>query len=116
MPHDTGGRPPNPDWPNWINLHDLAATITNPPANWQTQAQCRGQTRMFYPDGTTARAEHQANAARRVCAVCPARTPCLAQALTTPIASDHGIWGGTVATERRRLRTALRQHRQQATT
>lgn len=39
--------------------------------------------------------------ARRICADCPAKEPCLEYAMTNHI--DHGVWGGTSERERRRL-------------
>jgi WhiB family redox-sensing transcriptional regulator len=39
--------------------------------------------------------------ARRICAACPAQTPCLEYALAERI--DHGVWGGTSERERRRI-------------
>jgi WhiB family transcriptional regulator, redox-sensing transcriptional regulator len=39
--------------------------------------------------------------ARRICASCPAKDPCLEHALSNRI--DHGVWGGTSERERRRI-------------
>ncbi|MEU9131867.1 WhiB family transcriptional regulator [Kitasatospora sp. NPDC048540] len=41
------------------------------------------------------------NRAKIVCAGCPVRTECLAQALDSRI--EHGIWGGMTERERRAL-------------
>jgi WhiB family redox-sensing transcriptional regulator len=49
------------------------------------------------------------DAARRICADCPVKRPCLEYALVNRI--DHGVWGGTSERERRRI---LRQRRQAA--
>lgn len=46
------------------------------------------------------------DAARKICADCPVRSPCLEYALANRI--DHGVWGGTSERERRRI---LRQRR-----
>lgn len=47
-----------------------------------------------------------AERAKTVCASCPVRDACLAYAL--PIGALHGIWGGTTAHERLRLRRERR--------
>jgi WhiB family transcriptional regulator, redox-sensing transcriptional regulator len=39
--------------------------------------------------------------ARRICADCPVKTPCLEYAMRNHI--DHGVWGGTSERERRRI-------------
>lgn len=44
--------------------------------------------------------------ARKICAECPVKAPCLEYALFNRI--DHGVWGGTSERERRRI---LRQRR-----
>lgn len=66
------------------------------------QAACLGMdTEIFFPhDG---RAD-QARAAKNVCAVCPVIEPCLAYALTIDGAYFEGVFGGTTANERRRMR------------
>lgn len=40
--------------------------------------------------------------AKKVCRDCPVKEPCLAYALANRI--EHGVWGGTSARERRRMR------------
>ena len=47
--------------------------------------------------------------ARRVCADCPVKEPCLEYALAQRI--DHGVWGGCSERERRRI---LKRRRQEA--
>ena len=42
--------------------------------------------------------------ARRICADCPVKEPCLEYALVTN--QDTGVWGGTSEEERRKLRKA----------
>jgi hypothetical protein len=44
-----------------------------------------------------------AGPARRVCAACPVRQPCLDYAISNRI--SHGIWGGLTERERRALRS-----------
>ena len=39
--------------------------------------------------------------ARRLCADCPVKAPCLEYAMANHI--DHGVWGGTSERERRRI-------------
>jgi WhiB family transcriptional regulator, redox-sensing transcriptional regulator len=77
-------------------------------ARWRELAACRGaDLNLFFPE----RGE-SAEAARRVCAACPVREPCLDYAITNRI--THGIWGGLSERERRALqsrwlRTARRE-------
>lgn len=49
--------------------------------------------------------------ARRVCADCPVKEPCLEYALAHRI--DHGVWGGCSERERRRI---LKRRRAELTT
>ena len=64
----------------------------------QRRAACRGNgCDWWFP--TTREAE---DAARAVCEPCPVRRECLAYALGAPELS--GIWAGTDAVERRRMR------------
>ena len=56
------------------------------------------------PGGVLPRAAaRSAEPARRVCAACPVRQPCLDYAITNRI--THGIWGGLAERERRALRS-----------
>lgn len=64
------------------------------PDRWWERAACRGMdTALFFPE----RGE-QIGKVREVCAGCPVRAECLA------VAEREGIWGGTSARERRRMR------------
>ena len=68
-------------------------------ARWRELAACRGaDLNLFFPE----RGE-SAEAARRVCAACPVREPCLDYAITNRI--THGIWGGLSERERRALQS-----------
>ncbi len=68
-------------------------------ARWRELAACRGtDLNLFFPE----RGE-SAGPARRVCAACPVREPCLDYAITNRI--SHGIWGGLTERERRALRS-----------
>src|SRR6187551_3402413 len=64
--------------------------------DWAAQAACRGQQ----PDQLFVRGAEQ-NKAKQVCAGCPVRTECLAEALDNQI--EWGVWGGMTERERRAL-------------
>ena len=66
---------------------------------WRELAACRGAALgLFFPG----RGE-SAEPARRVCAGCPVREPCLGYALSHGITS--GVWGGLAERDRRALRS-----------
>ena len=68
-------------------------------ARWRELAACRGaDLGLFFPE----RGE-SAESARRVCARCPVREPCLDYAVTNRIV--HGVWGGLTGRERRALQS-----------
>jgi len=64
---------------------------------WMTEGKCREiPPAVFFPnDGVGV------EVARRICADCPVKQPCLEYALRSRI--DHGVWGGTSERERRRI-------------
>jgi WhiB family redox-sensing transcriptional regulator len=64
---------------------------------WMAEARCRSvPPSVFFPsDGAGV------EAARRICATCPVKDPCLEYALYHRI--DHGVWGGASERERRRI-------------
>ena len=64
--------------------------------DWSSLAQCR-QGR---PDELFVRGAAQ-NDAKRLCAGCPVRTECLAEALDNEI--EWGVWGGMTERERRAI-------------
>lgn len=70
--------------------------------NWMATGNCAERhPSLFFPsDGVGV------DIARRVCADCPVKEPCLEYALTNRI--DHGVWGGTSERERRRILKARR--------
>ncbi len=81
-------------------------------ARWRELAACRGAgLEVFFPG----RGE-PAEPARRICARCPVREPCLDYAVSNRIV--HGIWGGLAERDRRALRTrylgAARRERDEA--
>ena len=64
---------------------------------WMARAACRGvEATTFFP----ARGE-PTDAARELCADCPARGPCLAYALEEDV---EGVWAGTSKRQRRAMR------------
>ena len=69
---------------------------------WMPKGRCREiPPGTFFPsDGVGV------EVARRICAECPVKVPCLEYALLHRI--DHGVWGGASERERRRI---LRQRR-----
>jgi WhiB family transcriptional regulator, redox-sensing transcriptional regulator len=79
----------------------------NRTSDWRQQARCRGaDSELFYPAGEDLAA---AEPAKRICARCPVREPCLEYALATR--EKHGVWGGLTERERRRV---LRRRRRSA--
>jgi WhiB family redox-sensing transcriptional regulator len=64
---------------------------------WMQRGLCREipPTTFFPSDGVGV------EIARRICATCPVREPCLEYALEQRI--DHGVWGGCSERERRRI-------------
>jgi WhiB family redox-sensing transcriptional regulator len=74
--------------------------------DWTELAACRGRDqRLWFPRPHDAFAIH---IARAVCAGCPVRSTCLAEAMAAPY-ETAGIWAGT--TERERHELARRQAR-----
>jgi WhiB family redox-sensing transcriptional regulator len=61
---------------------------------WTTAALCRGSA----PDELFVKGAEQ-HKAKQVCAACPVRTECLAEALDNRI--EWGVWGGLTERERR---------------
>jgi WhiB family redox-sensing transcriptional regulator len=64
---------------------------------WMVHGSCRTEppSRFFPSDGVGV------DIARRLCASCPVKEPCLEYALVNRI--DHGVWGGASERERRRI-------------
>ena len=64
---------------------------------WMTAGKCNDMPpSIFFPnDGVGV------EIARRICADCPVKAPCLEYALLNRI--DHGVWGGSSERERRRI-------------
>lgn len=71
---------------------------------WRQQGLCWGaNVDLWYPT----RDESEGHQAETVCHGCPVRTECLEYALDNN--EDIGIWGGTSARQRRRIRQARRR-------
>jgi WhiB family redox-sensing transcriptional regulator len=77
--------------------------------SWMARGNCRDEApaRFFPSDGVGV--DH----ARRICATCPVREPCLEYALEQRI--DHGVWGGASERERRRILKRRRMEAAEAT-
>ena len=76
--------------------------------DWMADGSCRHEpASTFFPrDGVGV------EIARRVCADCPVKSPCLEYALRNRI--DHGVWGGASERERRRIARQRRLAKQAA--
>lgn len=69
---------------------------------WHTYAACRGLgATPWFP-----RRGDSTDDAKAVCSGCSVREDCLESALRQSSSDDHGVWGGTSARERKRLRRA----------
>ena len=92
----------------------IPAPPAPPPGGWRYQAACRGANLNLSFPGRGESAEP----ARRICARCPVREPCLDYGLRHGI--THGIWGGLAERDRRALRSqrvgAARRERDEAIT
>lgn len=79
---------------------------------WREEAGCRfADLDLFFPSGPTSQAAEEAQAAKAICCACQVKERCLRFALETN--QEDGIWGGTTATERRKLRRAWLANRRQ---
>ena len=84
-----------------VGLAEVVAEIR--PA-WMAKAHCRGlPTALFFPE----REGERDDSWQEICAGCPVHRECLAHALDAPRLS--GVWGGTSANQRRRIRRQRRQ-------
>jgi WhiB family redox-sensing transcriptional regulator len=63
--------------------------------DWTTRAKCRGMEDGLFPEAADQKR------ARQICAGCPVRFECLAEALDNRI--EWGVWGGMTERERRLL-------------
>lgn len=70
---------------------------------WRELAACRTHDAdLFFPAGETGEAALTIRLAKRICSECPVGLDCLFYAVST--GQRFGIWGGTDANDRRRLR------------
>ena len=74
-------------------------------ADWMARGACASvPPSTFFPsDGSGV------EVARRICATCAVKEPCLEYALANRV--DHGVWGGCSERERRRILKARRNSR-----
>lgn len=80
--------------------HDWPRTDT--PTTWQTRGSCKDHPELnWFP----VRGQNITKQ-RQVCAGCPVRIDCLAEALNIGAHNDFGVWGGTGEHERRDMRRA----------
>jgi len=71
--------------------------------DWRDLALCQGMnTDTFFPVSSAGPMLSDIMEAKKVCASCPVRSPCLTFAVDQRI--DHGIWGGLTETERRSIK------------
>ena len=81
--------------------------------DWHEDAACSGmdETLFFPPTETGPLGTARVEQAKQVCAGCPVRAACLAEAMTRePASARYGVFGGLSATERGRLYVQLRDH------
>ncbi|HVW40937.1 MAG TPA: WhiB family transcriptional regulator [Amycolatopsis sp.] len=70
--------------------------------DWRHRAACRDEDpELFFPVSEMGPGARQVAQAKAVCARCPVRSDCLSHALDNGL--DHGIFGGTTESERRKL-------------
>ena len=75
--------------------------------DWDKDAACKGApTEMFFLERGCSKYDSQP--ARALCESCKARVPCLEYALEAGDQLIRGIWGGTTAQERRKMRRQIR--------
>ena len=76
--------------------------FTGMESNWMAAGLCSDKPpSLFFPsDGVGV------EVAKKICAECPSKEPCLEYALSHRI--DHGVWGGTSERQRRRILKARR--------
>jgi len=91
---------------------------TNAESLFAATLPCRDEDpELFFPVSGPGTEQHAAavDAARAVCADCPAQAKCLAYvlAIESPC-SPHGIWAGTTPEQRSTLRRARRRAAQRA--
>jgi WhiB family redox-sensing transcriptional regulator len=78
-----------------------AGPVLETAADWRLRAVCTpaDDPVMFPPFG--AGSAEAVGKAKAICQPCPVRGECLRYALAHPRISEHGVWGGLTANERR---------------
>lgn len=81
--------------------------FADPDRNWTHDAICASvDPELFFPErGQTSLP------AKRICAGCPVRLPCLTEGLQ----EEEGVWGGANPDDRARLRAEIYKHPQRRT-
>lgn len=78
--------------------------------DWRSQAACTDEDpELFFPIGSTGPAVDQIAEAKKVCARCEVREPCLEYAISSN--QDAGVWGGLSEDERRSLKRKRQRQR-----
>lgn len=78
--------------------------------DWRSQAACTDEDpELFFPIGSTGPAIDQIEEAKKVCARCEVREPCLEYAISSN--QDAGVWGGLSEDERRSLKRKRQRQR-----
>lgn len=78
--------------------------------DWRSQAACTDEDpELFFPIGSTGPAVDQIAEAKKVCARCEVRGPCLEYAISSN--QDAGVWGGLSEDERRSLKRKRQRQR-----
>jgi WhiB family transcriptional regulator, redox-sensing transcriptional regulator len=86
----------------------VTGNVTGNAAGWRAAAAClSADPDLFFPISATGPAEKQIARAKRICAGCAVRRPCLEFALDQ--GQMYGIWGGTTPEDRRRDRRRRRR-------
>jgi WhiB family redox-sensing transcriptional regulator len=89
-----------------LGLVDLPVAPSHS-TDWQEHAACRFEdTGLFFPmeGDEPSHIELRYSLAKRICALCPVRQPCLDFALA--LDERFGIWGGLTPHQRAKLRRA----------
>ena len=83
----------------------LSLVAAADPTGWEAEAHCRGSDGLLFfgPHGFESKRDRatREEAAKRICAGCPAMEACRAYALEH--GEHYGVWGGLGETERRQL-------------
>ena len=78
--------------------------------DWRHEAACREEDpEVFFPVGNTGPALAQIEEAKKICARCSVKYPCLAWALES--GQDAGVWGGLSEDERRAMKRRAARNR-----